>query len=65
MTPLGATAARVAALTAGTFAAAVIDGGESSDIAALQKSGKLKMLFGEKINPSEEGSHARVGTTAA
>src|ERR1700722_312706 len=43
-TPLGATAARIAALTAGTFPAAVIDGGESSDIAALQKSGKLRML---------------------
>jgi ABC-type nitrate/sulfonate/bicarbonate transport system substrate-binding protein len=44
-TPLGATAARIAALTSGTFPAAVIDGGESSDIAALQKSGKLKMLI--------------------
>jgi NitT/TauT family transport system substrate-binding protein len=44
-TPLGATAARIAALTAGTFAAAVIDGGESSDITALQKSGKLRMLI--------------------
>ena len=44
-TPLGATAARVAAITAGNFAAAVIDGGESSDIAAMQKSGKLRMLI--------------------
>jgi NitT/TauT family transport system substrate-binding protein len=44
-TPLGATAARIAALTAGTFAAAVIDGGESSDIEALEKSGKLRMLI--------------------
>lgn len=44
-TPLGATAARIAALTSGTFPAAVIDGGESSDIDALQKSGKLKMLI--------------------
>lgn len=26
-------------------------------------SGKLKMLFGGKIKPSEEGSHARVDTT--
>jgi NitT/TauT family transport system substrate-binding protein len=44
-TPLGATAARVAAITAGNFAAAVIDGGESSDIDAMQKSGKLRMLI--------------------
>ena len=44
-TPLGATAARVAAITTGNFAAAVIDGGESSDIDAMQKSGKLKMLI--------------------
>jgi len=44
-TPLGATAARIAALTTGNFAAAVIDGGESSDIEALQKSGKLRMLI--------------------
>jgi NitT/TauT family transport system substrate-binding protein len=44
-TPLGATAARIAALISGTFPAAVIDGGESSDIAALQKSGKLRMLI--------------------
>jgi NitT/TauT family transport system substrate-binding protein len=44
-TPLGATAARIAALTSGTFSAAVIDGGESADIAMLQKSGKLKMLI--------------------
>jgi NitT/TauT family transport system substrate-binding protein len=43
-TPLGATAARVAAITAGNFAAAVIDG-ESSDIDAMQKSGKLRMLI--------------------
>ena len=27
--------------------------------------GKLKMLFGGKIEPSEEGSHAKVDTTAA
>jgi NitT/TauT family transport system substrate-binding protein len=44
-TPLGATAARVAAITTGNFAAAVIDGGESSDIDAMQKSGKLRMLI--------------------
>ena len=44
-TPLGATAARVAALITGNFPAAVIDGGESSDIEALQKSGKLRMLI--------------------
>ncbi|HEY3919117.1 MAG TPA: ABC transporter substrate-binding protein [Stellaceae bacterium] len=44
-TPLGATAARIAALTSGTFPAAVIDGGESTDIDALQKSGKLHMLI--------------------
>ena len=44
-TPLGATAARIASLTSGTFAAAVIDGGESSDIEALEKSGKLRMLI--------------------
>jgi len=44
-TPLGATAARIAALTTGTFPAAVIDGGESTDIDALQKSGKLRMLI--------------------
>jgi len=31
----------------------------------MSLSGKLKMLFGGKINPSEEGSHATVGTTAA
>lgn len=30
----------------------------------MSLSGKLKMLFGGKINPSEEGSHVRVGTTA-
>jgi NitT/TauT family transport system substrate-binding protein len=44
-TPLGATAARVAAITAGNFSAAVIDGGESSDVDAMQKSGKLAMLI--------------------
>ena len=27
-------------------------------------SGKVKMLFGAKIDPSEEGSHAKVNTTA-
>lgn len=32
--------------------------------ADLSISGKLKMLFGGKINPSEEGSHAVVETTA-
>jgi hypothetical protein len=26
--------------------------------------GKVKLLFGGKIKPSEEGSHAKVGTTA-
>jgi general stress protein 26 len=31
----------------------------------LSLSGKLKMIFGSKINPSEAGSHARVETTAA
>jgi general stress protein 26 len=31
----------------------------------MSLSGKLKMLFGGKINPSEEGSHAKVETTAA
>ncbi len=31
----------------------------------MSLSGKVKMLFGAKINPSEEGSHAKVGTTAA
>ena len=31
----------------------------------MSLSGKLKMLFGGKINPSDEGSHATVGTTAA
>ncbi|MES2097118.1 MAG: pyridoxamine 5'-phosphate oxidase family protein [Pseudomonadota bacterium] len=31
----------------------------------MSLSGKLKMLFGAKINPSEEGSHAKVSTTAA
>jgi len=32
--------------------------------ADVSVSGKLKMLFGGKINPSEEGSHAVVDTTA-
>ena len=31
----------------------------------MSLSGKLKMLFGGKIEPSEEGSHAVVETTAA
>jgi general stress protein 26 len=31
----------------------------------MSLSGKLKMIFGGKVNPSEEGSHARVETTAA
>jgi len=30
----------------------------------MSLSGKLKMLFGGKIDPSEEGSHAKVSTTA-
>jgi general stress protein 26 len=30
----------------------------------MSLSGKVKMLFGGKINPSEESSHAHVGTTA-
>ena len=30
----------------------------------MSMSGKIKMLFGGKINPSEEGSHARVSSTA-
>ena len=30
----------------------------------MSLSGKIKMLFGGKIKPSEEGSHARVATTA-
>ena len=30
----------------------------------MSLSGKFKMLFGGKIKPSEEGSHARVETTA-
>jgi hypothetical protein len=30
----------------------------------MSVSGALKMLFGGKINGSEEGSHAVVGTTA-
>jgi general stress protein 26 len=33
--------------------------------ADMSLSGKLKMLFGGKIKASEEGSHARVETTAA
>lgn len=32
--------------------------------ADISISGKLKMLFGGKINPSEEGSHAVIETTA-
>lgn len=32
--------------------------------ADMSITGSLKMLFGGKINPSEEGSHAVVGTTA-
>ncbi|WP_157218332.1 pyridoxamine 5'-phosphate oxidase family protein [Flavisphingomonas formosensis] len=32
--------------------------------ADVSLSGKLKMLFGGKIEPSEEGSHARVASTA-
>ncbi|MEO7681188.1 MAG: pyridoxamine 5'-phosphate oxidase family protein [Sphingomonas sp.] len=31
----------------------------------MSLTGKVKMLFGGKIKPSEEGSHAVVGTTAA
>jgi general stress protein 26 len=31
----------------------------------ISLSGRLKMLFGGTIRPSEEGSHARLGTTAA
>lgn len=30
----------------------------------MSLSGKLKMLFGGKVNLSEEGSHAKVETTA-
>jgi len=39
---------------------------ESAELweADMSISGKVKMLFGARINPSEEGSHARVGTTA-
>ena len=33
--------------------------------ADMSLTGKVKMLFGGTVNPSEEGSHARVGTTAA
>jgi general stress protein 26 len=33
--------------------------------ADMSITGKLKMLFGGKIDPSEEGSHAKVGTTVA
>lgn len=29
----------------------------------ISLSGKVKILFGSKLDPSEEGSHARVGTT--
>ena len=32
--------------------------------ADMSMSGKVKMLFGGKVNPSEEGSHARVSSTA-
>ncbi len=32
--------------------------------ADISLSGRLKMLFGGKINPQEEGHHARVSTTA-
>ena len=32
--------------------------------ADMSLSGKLKMLFGGKVNPSEEGSHSRVSSTA-
>jgi len=32
--------------------------------ADVSLTGKLKMLFGGKIRPSEGGSHARVETTA-
>lgn len=32
--------------------------------ADMSLTGKLKMLFGGKIDPSEEGSHAKVETTA-
>ena len=31
----------------------------------MSLSGRVKMLFGGKIDPSEEGSHAKVETTAA
>jgi general stress protein 26 len=31
----------------------------------MSLSGKVKMLFGGKIHASEEGSHAKIGTTAA
>jgi general stress protein 26 len=33
--------------------------------ADISLSGKLKMIFGGKIDPKEEGSHVRVETTAA
>ncbi len=33
--------------------------------ADMSLSGKVKMLFGGKIKPSEEGSHAKVASTAA
>ena len=32
--------------------------------ADMSLAGKIKMLFGSKIEPSDEGSHARVGSTA-
>jgi general stress protein 26 len=32
--------------------------------ADMSLTGKVKMLFGGKIDPSEEGSHAKVSTTA-
>lgn len=32
--------------------------------ADISLAGKIKMLFGGKIKPSEEGSHAKVGSTA-
>lgn len=32
--------------------------------ADISLAGKLKLIFGGKIDPSEEGSHARVATTA-
>ncbi len=44
-TPLGATAARIAAVSSGTYPAAVIDAGKSTDIDALVKAGQLHMLI--------------------